>query len=228
MPGQAKPKSTDILKLTTLCHIRVKVQAYKSHNDLTKYYNCQQFGHIWVNCKEPPRCLWCGRGNLRKECSEKNENSTHKCCNCCLKEGEHSYPSTLGCCKHAKGELQRRKTQKTSHKKTRRRKFSSSYVVPGQSFPAVLRSNSAQHPQPRPAELMLPYFVDERQMSQMSPPLRQQQQQNSPNNTGQSVQAAYVNSSPMGIFFKVVTVVEQFMTVLNGAVSEEEKIMANT
>jgi hypothetical protein len=46
----------------------IVVEAYRAQADLTQCYNCQQFGHVWANCKEPPRCLWCGGGHLRKEC----------------------------------------------------------------------------------------------------------------------------------------------------------------
>jgi hypothetical protein len=54
------PKSQEIFKLTSLCYIAVKVEAYKAQTGLTQCYNCQQFGHVWANCKQPPRCLWCG------------------------------------------------------------------------------------------------------------------------------------------------------------------------
>jgi hypothetical protein len=39
-------KSQDIFKLSSLCHISIKVESYKSHNALTQCYNCQKFGHI--------------------------------------------------------------------------------------------------------------------------------------------------------------------------------------
>jgi hypothetical protein len=46
--------------------------------------------------------------------------------------------------------------------------------------------------------------------------------------TGQSVQANSVNSSPLNDMFKVAAIVQQIMTELNGAVTEETKIMAIT
>jgi hypothetical protein len=45
---------------------------------------------------------------------------------------------------------------------------------------------------------------------------------------GQLVQAPPVNSSSLDNMFKVATVVQQIMTELNGAVSEENKIVAIT
>jgi hypothetical protein len=50
-------KSLEIFKLTTICNIVLKVEAYRSQNGLTQCYNCQSFGHIWVHCRQPPYCL---------------------------------------------------------------------------------------------------------------------------------------------------------------------------
>jgi hypothetical protein len=46
--------------------------------------------------------------------------------------------------------------------------------------------------------------------------------------TGQSVRAPIVNTQPLDITLRVVTVVQQIMTDFNGAVSEEDKIVAIT
>jgi hypothetical protein len=70
-------KSKDIFKLTNICHIAVKVEAYRAQSGLTQCYNCQKFGHVLENCRQPPRYLWCGGGHLHKECPEtQKENST--------------------------------------------------------------------------------------------------------------------------------------------------------
>jgi hypothetical protein len=47
-------KSKDIFKLTNICHIAVKVEAYRAQSGLTQCYNCQKFGHVWANCRQPP------------------------------------------------------------------------------------------------------------------------------------------------------------------------------
>jgi hypothetical protein len=47
-------KSHEIFKLTSLCYISIKVEPYRSQNGLTQCHNCQQFGHVWANCKQPP------------------------------------------------------------------------------------------------------------------------------------------------------------------------------
>jgi hypothetical protein len=67
-------KFQEISLLTSLCHIAIRVEAYGAQNGLTQCHNCQQFGHVWANCKQPPRCLWCGGGHRHKECLEKGIN----------------------------------------------------------------------------------------------------------------------------------------------------------
>jgi hypothetical protein len=39
-------KSQEIFQLKTLCHISIRVEAYKSQSGLTQCHNCQQFGHV--------------------------------------------------------------------------------------------------------------------------------------------------------------------------------------
>jgi hypothetical protein len=46
--------------------------------------------------------------------------------------------------------------------------------------------------------------------------------------TGQSIQAPKVNSLPLNIMFRAVTVAHQIMTEVNGAVLQETKIAATT
>jgi hypothetical protein len=69
-------KSQEIFQLPSLCHIAIRLEAYRPQSALTQCHNCQQFGHVWANCKQPPRCMWCGGGHLHKECPEK-ENTVH-------------------------------------------------------------------------------------------------------------------------------------------------------
>jgi hypothetical protein len=87
-------KSQDIFKLTGFCHISIRVEACRNQHGLTQCYNCQKFGHVWANCSQPPRCMWCGGGHLHKDCPEKaNNESTPRCCNCKLVDGEKAHPS---------------------------------------------------------------------------------------------------------------------------------------
>jgi hypothetical protein len=139
-------KSSELFKLSSLCHISIKVKAYKSKNTLTHCYNCQQFGSIWANCKQPPRCLWCGGGHLHKDCPEKgNTASTPTCCNCRLAEGEKSHPANYHGCKHAKEELRKKKPQGTP-KTTSGGMFSSKPVTLHLSFAAALLGQADHQP----------------------------------------------------------------------------------
>jgi hypothetical protein len=109
-------KSLDIFKISSLCNIIVKVEVYKSESGLTQCYNCQLFGHIWVKCRQPARCMWCGGGHRYRECSEKeNTQSFPSCCNCNLKDGQLPHPTNYRDCSYAKEELQRRKKQRISN-----------------------------------------------------------------------------------------------------------------
>jgi hypothetical protein len=61
------PKSQEIFKLASFCHISIRVEAYKGRSGLTQCYNCQIFGHVWANCRQPPSCLWFGGVHMHKE-----------------------------------------------------------------------------------------------------------------------------------------------------------------
>jgi len=76
-------KSQGNFTLTTFYNIVIKVETYKTQPDLTQCYNGQRFGHIWVHCNQPSRCLWCGGGHRHRECPVKdNSLKLPKCCNC--------------------------------------------------------------------------------------------------------------------------------------------------
>jgi hypothetical protein len=64
LPWSEKPQ--EIYKLTSLCYIAIKVDLYKSHSGLTQCRDCQQFGHVWANCRQHPRCMWYEGGHLHR------------------------------------------------------------------------------------------------------------------------------------------------------------------
>jgi hypothetical protein len=194
-------KSKEIFKLTTLSHIVIRVKAYRAQSDLTQCQNCQQFGHIWANCKQPPRCLWCGDGHLQKECPEMdNAASSLACFNCQLAEGEKPHAANYRGCKPL---------------------TSSNLTTPGVSFAAALRGSAAQQQQP-PQARQSP-VADPPAGENYSTPASGRQQ-----NAGQSVRAPTVSSQPLNNMLRVVTAVQQIITEFNGAVSEEDKIVAIT
>jgi hypothetical protein len=143
-------KSPEIFKMPSLCHISVSVEAYRAQTGLTQCHKSQQFEHVWANCRQSPRSLWCGGSHLHKQCPEKgNAASTPACCNCQLAEGEKAHPANYRGCRQAKEELQETKTQRTS--KTTTGRVISNITTPGLSFAAAPRGNKEQ--QQRPQEL---------------------------------------------------------------------------
>jgi hypothetical protein len=39
-------KFQEIIRLSSLCHVAIRVEAYRAQNSLTQCHNCQQFGHV--------------------------------------------------------------------------------------------------------------------------------------------------------------------------------------
>jgi hypothetical protein len=95
--------------------------------------------------------------------------------------------------------------------------FSTKLNTPGVSFEAALKENTEDQRQPpaRQVSVAAPATVETR----ATKPLLQQNQQP----TGQSVQAPRVNSQPFDNMLKVVTVAQQIMADVSGALSEGEK-----
>jgi hypothetical protein len=190
------------------------VEAYRAQNDLTQYFNCHQFGHVWVNCRQPFRCMWSRGGHTHNECPEKvNTPSTTTCCNCKLADDDKPPLSTYRGCSHAKDEMRKSKSQRTPKTKTGKA-FSFIYTTPGLSFAAALRNNEQQkRPHPRQVAVAGPATME---YPRVPAPLQHHQQQE----TGhQSVRAPNINISSLNDMFKVSSVAQQITTELNGAVS---------
>jgi hypothetical protein len=156
--------------------------------------------------------MWCGGSHKHKECPETNNRKTSipQCCNCQLKDGEEPHPYNYRGCSHTKVELQRKRMQRLSNRGQEASKFSPDYVVPGRSFAAALRSN----PKQQQASVVT---------AEAPNPTQNQQQ-----NTGQSVPASNVNSLPLDNMLRAITVVQQIMTELSGAVPKKDQIVAIT
>jgi hypothetical protein len=69
-------KSQEIFHLPSLYHIAIRVEAYRAQSALTQCRNCQQFGHVWAICEQPPPPLWCGGCHLHRV-SRKGERCVH-------------------------------------------------------------------------------------------------------------------------------------------------------
>jgi hypothetical protein len=93
--------SQEMCKLISLNHIMIKVELYRAQTGLTQCYNCQNFGHVWANCKQPPRCLWYGGNHLHSDCPEKtNTGSTPICFSCTPEEWQKPHPMSYRGCSH--------------------------------------------------------------------------------------------------------------------------------
>jgi hypothetical protein len=137
-------------------------------------------------------------------------------------EGEEPHPTNYQGCRHAKEELQKKKSQRTP-RTTTGRVFSSNLTTPGVSFAAVLQGKTEEQQQPQTHQVAVagPTAIERR----VPVALAQHEHQT----TGQSVWAPNANSLPLDKMLKVVvTVVRQIMTEFNGAVLEEDKIVAIT
>jgi ABC-type phosphate transport system substrate-binding protein len=114
--------------------------------------------------------------------------------------------------------MQRKKSQRSSNSGTGRT-FNSNYVIPGQSFVAVLRNNLQWKPQ-----IQQPKQVHQTPGVTTKVPSTTQQH----THTGQYAQASSESSSSLGSMFEVAIVVQNIMTEFNEAVSEDAKIVAIT
>lgn len=227
-------KLPQIFKLTHLNHIIIQVEAFRARTGLTQCYNCQQFGHVWAICKQPPRCLWCGGGHRHKECPEKDkENSSPSCCNCKLAEGEKPHPANYRGCKLAKEEMLRRRTLPAPPKEAAGRTCSSKLVIPTSLYAAALTSNIQQHHQGQPTPSKDPSGDQQATHLTAQATRKEAKTLNTPTHTdtavrdashssGQSFQANNVNSS-LNKMFKVASVIQHIMTEINGTIREEKK-----
>jgi hypothetical protein len=47
-------KSQEIHKMNSLNYIIIQVELYRAQTGFTQCHNCQNFDHVWANCKQPP------------------------------------------------------------------------------------------------------------------------------------------------------------------------------
>jgi hypothetical protein len=174
------------------------VEAYRSQNGLTQYHNSQQLGNVWETTSNLTRCLWCGGSHLHKGCLEKlNTSSIPTCCNCRLAEGEIHHPANYRGCRHAKKEMQKKKSQRTP-RTTTGSVFSSNLTTPGMSFAAALRGKTEEQ-QPQTHQVAVHATMEPSVPAAL--PKHEQQK------TGQSVRAPNVNNLSLDKMLKIVVMV---------------------
>jgi hypothetical protein len=74
---------------------------------------------------------------------KENTSSTPTCCKCRLAEGEKPHPANYRGYRHAKKEMQKKKSQRTP-RTTTGRVFPSNLTTPGMSFAAALRGKTEE------------------------------------------------------------------------------------
>jgi glycerate kinase len=97
--------------------------------------------------------------------------------------------------------------------------FSSNIITPDVSFAAALRGSGDQQQQSQKSQV--PVALPSTAVKQDVPAPALQ-------HTGQSVQAPLVKSQTLDNMLRIVTVVQQIMTEVSGAQSQEEQIVAIT
>jgi hypothetical protein len=202
-----KPQET--FQLNSPNYIIIKVESCRAQTGLTQCYNCQNFGHVWATCKQPPWCLLCGGGHLHRECPEKtNTEPMPSCCNCTLVEGQKPHPASYHGCSHVKGELQRRRAH-WAPKGSSGRMIFSKFTSPEQSFTAALHQDT-KHQQPW-EKLADPYAPASATTGNSE-------------NTSVSTDPSSSNNDML----KVANIVQQIMTQLSEGASEKDKLMVIT
>jgi hypothetical protein len=122
------------------------VEPHRAQNGLAQCHNCQKFGHVWTNCKQPPRYL-CGGGHLPKRCPQKRNISSTPSSNMPqLSVGgrRRPHPANYRSCRHAKEDMQKKKSQRTPG-----RVFSSNITTADESFAAAHRGETEEQKEPQ-------------------------------------------------------------------------------
>jgi hypothetical protein len=195
-------KSQELFRLPNLCHIAIRVEAYKAQNGLMQCYNCQQFGHVWANFKRTPVVCGvveatCTRSARRKETRLQHQHAA----TANWRMRKKLTPPITGV-----AGTQRRSCSEGSpreHPKLQQEGCSLQNTTPGVSFAAALHGRTEDQQQPLACQIAVaaPAAVEPR----VSAPLPKHSQQP----TGQSDWARNVSSEPLGNMLRVVAVVQQ-------------------
>jgi hypothetical protein len=181
-------KSKDIFKLPSLCHISIKVEAYKSH--MGKLQTATYY-------------LWRDGGHLHRDCPEKgNASSKPACCNCQLDKGESAHPTNYLGWNLAKKVLQKKKSQATP--RITGRVFSSNFTMAMLCLAEVLQGKTGKSRTSTHQEAA--------EGLRDSQPTRSEYQ----HETGQSVPATDISSLPLDNMFRVEVISSHWGCVRGG------------
>jgi hypothetical protein len=139
-----------------------------------------------------------------------------------LAEGENLHPAKYQGCRHAKEEMQEKKSQNI-YRTTTGRMLSPNLTTPGMTFAEALRGRTEEQQQPQTHQVAV---ADSATVEPRAPEALPQHEQQI---TGHSVRPPNVNSLHPDKMLKVImAVVQQAMKKFNGAVLEEAKIVIIT
>jgi hypothetical protein len=208
-------KSHEILKLRSLSNIAIRVEAYKAQTSLTQCYNC---GHVWANCKQPPRCMWCGAATCAKSAWKRAAQHRYGHAGTASWWTERNlilpYVEAAGT------------PEKRCERESRREHLSihpeccSLPTTPPQVFPQWWHCAATHDKSSSLSRVSRPHLH-----RPAPPPLKHNPHQV----PSQSVQAPNANSSPVNDMYKVVArIFQRIMTEHNGTKSEEDRIITIT
>jgi hypothetical protein len=118
-------------------HVVIKVEAYRAQTSLMQCYDCQIFGHVWANCKQPPDAHGVEAAtSIKYALNRTRRHQFLSAATASWLRGKKLRPSNCRSCCHAKEELLRRKAQQAPAKNPPGRQFSSRLTTPNLFFAA--------------------------------------------------------------------------------------------
>jgi hypothetical protein len=138
IPLPRTEKSQEIYKLDGLCHISIKVEAYKAQTGLTQCYNCKSLATSRRTADNLHVAYGMGAVTSTRSAPRRGTKPQlqHAATASWLTERNLIRPNYRGC-SHVRDEMRNRKAQRTP-KTTTGRLFSSHYTTQGVSFAAAL------------------------------------------------------------------------------------------
>lgn len=152
-------KSASIYSLDRVLHMVVKVEAYKSAKTIKQCFRCQAFGHTYVGCNLPTKCLICAGGHSHKDCpireQAKSDTTLLKCINC---NGAGHTASNRSCPEYIKAQEKFQKTERRGEERNATQpptNAAANIVRPGVSYAAAAKPQRPTHP-PAPTDTSAP------------------------------------------------------------------------
>jgi len=143
---EPSPTNSEIFKLTSLCHTKIKVEIPHPKKVIPQCHRCQTYGHTRGYCNHSPRCVRCGEHHESTTCT-KDRSSPAKCALC----GGNHPANFRGCQSHLdlKKRLLPNPSKNFSNKSSQPRQppgvnaYESSHQAYTQHFPPLNQDSSS-------------------------------------------------------------------------------------